>query len=129
MPSCPTSSGVWFSIAASLKKCLYTQGQSRNSSKGAQIHCSHKSSIGVLHLCCHSNSPLGHLSLTHPHKQISLQIFPSKQHGLTSSIILTLSVLALTAQDVSSSQFAGNVKGIMVIYVYVQRCGTTSGGP
>ena len=86
-------------------------------------------------VCCTSAvtqaAHLGIISLAHLHKQISLQIFPSKQHGPASSIILTLSVLPLTAQDVLSSQFAGNVKRIMAIYdVFMySTAGRRRGGP
>lgn len=71
-----------------------------------------------------------HLSHTPPRADL-LHIFPSKQHGLASSIILTLSVLPLTAQDVLSSQVAGNVKGIMAIYdmFMYSTAGRCSGGP
>lgn len=65
-----------------------------------------------LQLRRHSNSPLGIISLKH----ISLHIAPSQQNGQASSIILTLSALPLPAQDALSSQFEGNVKGIMAIH-------------
>lgn len=53
-------------------------------------------------------------SLFHTPLQTAL---PSKQGSLASSIILTLSVLPLAAQNVSSSPFAGNVEGKMAIYM------------